>query len=82
LRGEIGRGSRDTQDHELLIGDEHMICLRTLGIRGAQEKSAAKKRMGGVGDFDLDVRRLGHGRWVVERGIKVCARSITSDMPR
>ena len=46
-----------------------MICLRTLGIRGAQEKSAAKKRMGGVGDFDLDVRRLGHGGWVVERGI-------------
>jgi hypothetical protein len=53
-----------------------MVGLRTLGIGGAQEKATPKERRGGVADFDLDVLRLGHGGWVVERGINLCARSL------
>jgi hypothetical protein len=46
-----------------------MVGLRTLGIGRAQEKSAPKERMGGVGHFDLDPFLLGEGGWVIERGI-------------
>jgi hypothetical protein len=77
LRAESGHDPRDPQDHALLIGDEHMVGLRTLGIRGEQEKAAPEERMGRVSDFDLDPFLLCEGGWVIEWGIKVIDRSTT-----
>ena len=60
------------QHHGVAVGDEDIA--HTVGARagGEQRKAAPVKRMAGVGDLDfcqvVD-------RWVVERGIKMCARS-------
>ena len=46
-----------------------------LRTRGAQGKATAKARMGRVNDLNLRQGVLGTLAWVVERGIKVCARA-------
>jgi hypothetical protein len=73
LREEIGHSAWDTENHPLLIRDEQeqMICLRLLGIGGAQRETMSKEGVGGIGDFDLDPFLLCEESWVIERGIKV-----------
>jgi hypothetical protein len=81
LREEIGHNAWDTEDHPLLIRDEQMICLRLLGIGGAQRETTSKEGVGGIGYFDLDPFLLCEDSWVIERGIKVIDPSIISITP-
>jgi hypothetical protein len=62
-----------TQHHRVAICHEDIA--HAVGARAGREqrKAAPEERMGGIGD--LDFRRIVY-RWVVDRGIKVCARSI------
>jgi hypothetical protein len=78
LRAKIGHGPWEAEDHPLLIRDEQMICLRLLGIGGTQRETTPKKRVGRVGDLDIDSFLLCKGSWVIERGIKVIDPSMQS----
>src|SRR5438128_6411281 len=78
-RGRLGRwrddirgGLGNPQDHGVTVGDKEIA--HAVGARAGREqrKAAPEERMGGIGD--LDFRRVVY-RWVVERGMKVCARS-------
>ena len=63
------------QHHGVAIGDEDRA--HTMGARagGEQGKAAPVQRMAGVGD--LDFRQVVYW-WVVDRGMKVFGRLITS----
>src|SRR5881397_2785245 len=81
-RGRLGRwrddirgGLGNPQDHGVTVGDKEIA--HAVGARAGREqrKAAPEERMGGIGDLDF---RRGVYRWVVERGMKVCARSSAS----
>src|SRR6266446_3582374 len=70
-RDQIRGGLGNPQDHGVAVGDKdiaHAVSART---RREHDKTATEERMAGVGDLDfcsiVD-------RWVVDRGIKMCAR--------
>src|SRR6266446_3719470 len=72
---QTGSGVGKTQYHGVAVGHEDIAYA--VGARAGREqcKAAPEERMGGIGDFDF--RRIVY-EWVVDRGIKVCSRSIGS----
>ena len=72
LGNERRRRTGDTEHHVLTVGDKDILGGRSLRLRRAEHKAAAKERMGGVNNLDLGQIVLREGAWVVERGSKVC----------
>src|SRR5262252_3522183 len=72
---QTSSGVGKTQHHGVAVGHEDIAYA--VGARAGREqcKAAPEERMGGIGDFDF--RRIVY-EWVVDRGIKVCGRSIGS----
>jgi hypothetical protein len=73
IRGCLG----NPQDHGVTVGDKDIAHAVRARARREQHKTAAEERMAGV--CNLDFRRVVY-RWVVDRGIKMFDRSITSTM--
>gem|GEM_PF-6716605 len=74
-RDQIRGGLGNPQDHGIAVGDKEIAHAVRAWTSREQDKTAPEERMAGVGDLDLcQVVE----RWVVERGIKMFGRSITS----
>src|SRR5207244_9125700 len=76
--GRLGRwrdqtrgGLGNPQDHGVTVGDKDIAHAVRARARREQPKTAPEERMAGVCDLDFCQVVC---RWVVDRGIKVCAR--------